>query len=146
MTKTSMVLFSETNSAFGAPILQRLLAAEDVELAAVVVREPGHLCDYYLDDPEQVDLAATAATPGSGCCVRERVNAPPVVAELRSLRPDYFVVANYQQILRDKPAGGADGGHRQLSPESACRGTRGWRRSTGWRPTMRPAAGSARSR
>lgn len=101
MTKTSIVLFSETNSAFGEPILQRLLAAEDVELAAVVVREPGRLCDYYLNDPVQVDLAATALAAGIEVLRPARVNAPPVIAELRKLRPDYFVVANYQQILRD---------------------------------------------
>jgi methionyl-tRNA formyltransferase len=101
MTKTSIVLFSETNSAFGEPILRRLLAAEDVELAAVVVREPGHLCDYYLNDPVQVDLAAIAEAAGVRVLRPARVNAPPVIAQLRALQPDFFVVANYQQILRD---------------------------------------------
>jgi methionyl-tRNA formyltransferase len=101
MTKTTMVLFSETNSAFGAPILRRLIAADEVDLAAVVVREPGHLCDYYLDDPVQVDLAEIAGAAGVRVLRPGRVNAPPVIAELRSLRPDYFVVANYQQILRE---------------------------------------------
>jgi methionyl-tRNA formyltransferase len=101
VTKTSIVLFSETNSAFGEPILQRLLAAEGIELAAVVVREPGHLCDYYLKDPVQVDLAATAEAAGVRVLRPARVNAPPVIAELRKLQPDYFVVANYQQILKD---------------------------------------------
>jgi len=77
---TTMVLFSETNSAFGAPILARLADHPQVQLAAVVVREPGHLCDYYLDEPDQVDLAQQASRQG-----------------VRVLRP-----ANYQQILREE--------------------------------------------
>ncbi len=96
---TTIVLFSETNSVFGAPILARLAAHPAVHLAAVVVREPGHLCDYYLDD-EPVDLATQAAKHGSRVLRPARVNEPSVVAQLRVLEPDFFIVANYQQILR----------------------------------------------
>ena len=99
---TTMVLFSETNSAFGAPILARLADHPQVQLAAVVVREPGHLCDYYLDEPDQVDLAQQASRQGVRVLRPTRVNDPSVVSVLRVLRPDFFIVANYQQILREE--------------------------------------------
>lgn len=58
---TRMVLFTETNSVFGSYFLTRLARHDDVILAAVVLREPGALCDYYLDEPEPLDLAKDAA-------------------------------------------------------------------------------------
>lgn len=99
---TSIVFFSETNFAFGAPILERLLAHPHIEVAGVVVRESGYLCDYYLNDVEQVDLAIQASRQNVLVLRPERVNDPSIIAKLREMEPDFFIVANYQQILRDE--------------------------------------------
>ena len=102
---TTMVLFSETNSVFGAPILSRLADHPQVELAAVVVREPGHLCDYYLDETDPVDLAQQAGRHGVRVLRPAKVNDQSVISQLRVLRPDFFIVSNYQQILREELLG-----------------------------------------
>lgn len=102
---TKFVLFSETNSVFGAPVLSRLADHPAVDLPAVVVREPGRLCDYYLGDADQVDLAMQADSHGIRVLRPAQVNDPAVVEQLRKLEPDFFIVANYQQILRDELLG-----------------------------------------
>ena len=96
-----MVLLSETNSKFGAPFLADLLAHPDVDVAAVVTRPPGTLCDYYLGEQDPVDLAEQATLAGTPVLRPHSINAPETVAALRDLAPDYLLIANYQQILRE---------------------------------------------
>lgn len=100
MTRSRVVMFSETNSKFGAPILMRLLADTETEVRAVVTRHPGHLCDYYVGEPYGVDLAQIARDAGVKTLQPNDVNSPDIVSQLRDAEPDYFIVANYQQILR----------------------------------------------
>ena len=96
---TRIVLLSEANSKFGAPVLQRLLDHPAIDLVAVVTRPPGVLCDYYVDEPNPVDLAELGAAAGVPVLRPADVNRPEVVKQIRGLRPDYFVIANYQQII-----------------------------------------------
>ncbi len=98
-TVTRIVLFTETNSVFGDYFLTRLASQEDVTLAAVVLREPGALCDYYLDEPDPVDLAEKAAHLRVPALRSARVNTQEFVTAVEDLAPDYFIVANYQLRL-----------------------------------------------
>ncbi len=100
MSDTRVVLFTETNSLFGAPLFRRLLEHPDVDLTGLVVREEGRLCDYYLDDDEQVDLAVEGAEHGIRVLRPRDLDSADVLAELRGLDPDFFLVGNYQKLLR----------------------------------------------
>jgi methionyl-tRNA formyltransferase len=95
-----VVLFSEINSKLGAPFLDLLAADPRVDLVAVVSSPPGRRCSYFVDDEEQVDLAARGRDLGVPVLRPVDVNAPDVVSALRLLRPDYFVVGNFQRILK----------------------------------------------
>lgn len=95
-------MFSEANSKFGAPILMRLLADSETEVRAVVTRHPGHLCDYYVGEPDAVDLARLARDAAVKVLQPADVNSPDIVSQLRDAEPDYLIVANYQQILRSE--------------------------------------------
>ena len=99
---TRVVLLSEVNSKFGAPILARLLANPQVTVAAVVTSPAGKLCDYYLDEPEPVDLAAMGAEAGVPVMRPPKVNRDTLIAQLAAQRPDYFIIGNYQQILGER--------------------------------------------
>lgn len=100
MTNIRVVFFTETNSLFGAPLFRRLVNHPEVDLVGLVVREPGKLCDYYFDDPEQVDLADEGLEHGVHVLRPHRLNSPEVITDLTRLSPDYFLVGNYQQVLR----------------------------------------------
>lgn len=100
MSDTRVVLFTETNSLFGAPLFRRLLEHPDVDLTGLVVREEGRLCDYYLDDDQQVDLAEEGERHGVPVLRPRDLESPDVLAELRALEPDFFLVGNYQKLLR----------------------------------------------
>ena len=98
---TKIVLFSAVNSKFGAPVLDRLLTDPQISVEALVTSPAGQLCDYYVHDPQQVDLAATARAAGV-CVMRPpKVNRDTVLVQLRQRRPDYFIIANYQQIFSE---------------------------------------------
>lgn len=96
---TRMVLFTETNSVFGSYFLTRLARHDDVILAAVVLREPGALCDYYLDEPEPLDLAKDAAELDVHTLRPAHINTDEFITAIGGLAPDYFIVANYQLRL-----------------------------------------------
>lgn len=96
---TRIVLFTETNSVFGDYFLTRLACHPEVTLAAVTLREPGVLCDYYLDEPDPVDLAEKATQLGVQVLRPSDVNTQEFVSIVEDLAPDYFVVANYQLRL-----------------------------------------------
>lgn len=97
-----VVLLSETNSKFGAPVLGRLLEDPGVDVVAVLTRPAGVLCDYYLDEPEPVDLARMGEAAGVPVLRPDNVNDPEVVLRLTALQPDYFIIANYQQIMGEQ--------------------------------------------
>ncbi|CAL9352637.1 Methionyl-tRNA formyltransferase [Streptomyces sp. enrichment culture] len=97
-----VVLFSEVNSKLGSPFLDLLAADPRVDLAALVTSRPGRLCSYFVDDPEQVDLARQAAGLGVRVLRPVKVNSPGTLEELRALEADYFIVGNYQQILGEE--------------------------------------------
>lgn len=96
-----VVLLSETNSKFGAPFLTALLAHPDVEVAGVLTRPPGTLCSYYIGEQDPVDLADQAGAAGVPVLRPRSVNDPETVAALTELAPDYLLIANFQQILRE---------------------------------------------
>jgi methionyl-tRNA formyltransferase len=96
-----VVLLSEANSKFGAPVLRRLLDDRDIEVVALVTRPAGVLCDYYVDEPHPVDLARMGDAAAIPVLRPGEVNAPDVVLRLQALHPDYFIIANYQQIMRE---------------------------------------------
>lgn len=95
-----IVLFSENNSKLGAPFLDLLAHSPDVDLAAVVTSPEGVHCSYFVDDTHQVDLHSAAEALGIPVHRPQRVNDPEMIATLRELRPDYFTVGNFQQILK----------------------------------------------
>ncbi|MFG3497070.1 methionyl-tRNA formyltransferase [Streptomyces sp. NPDC047928] len=97
-----VVLFSEVNSKLGSPFLDLLARHPQVELAGVVTSRPGRLCSYFVDDPDQVDLAAQAAALGVPVLRPAKVNSPDSLAGLGALDADYFIVGNYQQILKEE--------------------------------------------
>lgn len=118
-----IVLFSEVNSKFGSPILTRLLNYPDIDLVGLVTSPDGTLCDYYVDEPDPVDLAAIGETAGVVTLRPPKVNNSGVVTRLRRLRADYFVIGNYQQILGqdmlDVPAEGTINFHPSPLPRYA---------------------------
>lgn len=88
---------TETNSLYGHRFFERLLKDGHSELVAVVTRAPGILCDYYVDDPVRYDVAQTARDAGTRVLQPKDVNSSESVEEIRSLEPDYVIVANFQQ-------------------------------------------------
>ncbi|WP_282693299.1 formyltransferase family protein [Streptomyces sp. CC208A] len=97
-----VVLFSEVNSKLGSPFLSMLHGHPQVDLAAVVTSPQGKRCSYFTDDPEQVDLVTQGAALGVPVLRPASVNRPAFVDELEGYGADYFLVANFQQILRER--------------------------------------------
>jgi methionyl-tRNA formyltransferase len=91
------VLFSERNSPFGLGFLRYLSRSEMVDLIALVTRTDEVVCDYYVDDDYSVNLKDEALTIGIQVFQPPDVNASEGL--LRPLNADYFIIANYQQIL-----------------------------------------------
>ncbi|MGL5384407.1 MAG: methionyl-tRNA formyltransferase [Serratia sp. (in: enterobacteria)] len=97
--RLKIVLFSEVNSKLGSPFLRILSAHPMIELVAVVTSPQNSLCGYFLNDPLKVDIEVEARAMGLPVLRPERVSAAAVVVQLTELDPDYFIVANFQQIL-----------------------------------------------
>lgn len=118
-----IVLFSEVNSKFGAPILTRLLDYPGIDLVGLVTSPDGRLCDYYVDEPDPVDLAELARAAEVAVFRPMEVNRLTLVEQLRRLNPDFFAIGNYQQILRqwllDIPANGTVNFHPSPLPRYA---------------------------
>lgn len=95
-----VVLFSEVNSKLGSPFLWLLSRDPRVSLVGLVSSPEGRRCSYFVDDPEQVDLATQARQLGVPGFRPRNVNDPELLGELAKLAPDYFIVGNYQQILK----------------------------------------------
>jgi methionyl-tRNA formyltransferase len=96
----SAVLLSEVNSKFGAPILGDLIGHPNVEVVGLVTQPEGQLCTYYLGEPDPVDLSEQAVRAEVTVLRPSNVNDDQVLAALRRLDPDYLIIANFQQILR----------------------------------------------
>lgn len=99
---TRVALFTEVNSKYGLPFFEDLLIHRDIDLVAVVTSPEGKVCDYYVDEPDPVDIAERADWLGVPVLRPGRVNDPDVIATLRAAAPDYLIIANYQQIFRDE--------------------------------------------
>ncbi|ADI06289.1 methionyl-tRNA formyltransferase [Streptomyces bingchenggensis BCW-1] len=95
-----VVLFSEVNSKLGSPFLSILAEHPLVQLVGVVTSPPGKLCPYFIGEEDQVDLEKQASERGIPVFRAAKVNDPAVISELAALEPDYFLIGNYQQILR----------------------------------------------
>jgi methionyl-tRNA formyltransferase len=89
------VLFSEANSPFGETFLRLIHHHPLAELVAVVSREPGTICPDYPADA--VDVPGVARS----LCIPSLMPRIPgeAAAELRELKADYFIVANYQRVI-----------------------------------------------
>lgn len=95
-----VVLLSEVNSKFGAPFLSDLIGHPAIEVVGLVTQPVGQLCTYYVGEPDPVDLSEQAAQAGLAVLRPADVNDEEVLGALRRLDPDYLVIANFQQILR----------------------------------------------
>lgn len=102
MTQTMrVVLFSEVNSKFGMPFFEDLIIHSHVDVVAVVTSPEGWFCEYYVGEPDPVDIAERATWLGVPVVRPQRVNDPAVIATLRAGAPDYLIIANYQQIFHN---------------------------------------------
>lgn len=97
--KTKVVLFSEINSKLGSPFLRVLSAHPMIELMAVVTSPPNVLCSYFINDKCTVNIENEAQALGVPVLRPEKVCSEESIAKLSALEPDYFIVANFQQIL-----------------------------------------------
>lgn len=95
-----VVLFSEVNSKLGAPFLSILAEHPLVRLVGVVTSPIGKLCPYFLGEEDQVDLEKQAGERGVPVFRPVKVSDPELTGDLAALEPDYFLIGNYQQILR----------------------------------------------
>lgn len=102
MDRIRVVLFSEVNSKLGSPFLSMLHGHPQVDLVAVVTSPRGTRCSYFTEDPDQVDLVTQGAALGVPVLRPASVNNPAFIDELEQLDADYFVVGNFQQILRKR--------------------------------------------
>ncbi|MBT2479787.1 methionyl-tRNA formyltransferase [Streptomyces sp. ISL-94] len=102
MDRIRVVLFSEVNSKLGSPFLSMLHGHPQVDLAAVVTSPRGKRCSYFTEDSDQVDLVTQGAALGVPVLRPASVNNPAFIDELEQLDADYFVVGNFQQILRER--------------------------------------------
>ena len=94
---SSVVLFSERNSPFGLRFFEELMGRRDVRVAGIVTQPKDRLCPYYLGEANAVDMENAGAAFDIPIFAPRSVNV--IAAELTSLDADYYIVANYQQIL-----------------------------------------------
>lgn len=97
---TKVVLFTEVNSKLGSPFLRVLSAHPLIDLEAVVTSPEDALCSYFISDKTQVNVETEAKALGVTVKRPRRVSAPEVAESLAQLNPDYFIVANFQQLLK----------------------------------------------
>jgi methionyl-tRNA formyltransferase len=92
-----VVLFSEVNSPFGYDFLKELCRHKDIQVVGLVTQPDTKLCEYYLREPSMVNIKAEACARGIPVLQPEHVNT--VTSKLAAFDADYFIIANYQQIL-----------------------------------------------
>jgi methionyl-tRNA formyltransferase len=100
--RLKVVLFTEVNSKLGSPFLRVLSAHPLINLVAVVTSPENVLCPYFVNDERKVDVEVEANGLGIKVLRPPRVNAPEVLTELEGIKPDYFIVANFQQLLKQE--------------------------------------------
>ncbi|OUA94512.1 methionyl-tRNA formyltransferase [Bacillus anthracis] len=98
---TKVILFSEVNSKFGLPFLQELIQEPSISVEALVTSPEGKLCSYYIGEPDQVDLEKEAKDIGIPVLRPDKLNDPNTVELLKNYNADYFILANYQKILKE---------------------------------------------
>ncbi|MFB7121852.1 methionyl-tRNA formyltransferase [Bacillus tropicus] len=99
-TLTRVILFTEINSKFGLPFLERLVEDLNISVEALVTSPEGQLCSYYIREPFPVNLETKARKYGIPVLRPNNVNEPNTIQELKKHEPDYFIIANYQKILK----------------------------------------------
>lgn len=99
--KIRIVLFSEVNSKLGSPFLRILSAHPMVDLVGVVTSPPQSKCSYFIHDKCSVDIEDEAKSLQVPVFRPENVNSPAMEETLKGLEPDYFIVANFQQLIKE---------------------------------------------
>ncbi|MGJ0578940.1 methionyl-tRNA formyltransferase [Xenorhabdus bovienii] len=97
--KTKIVLFTEINSKLGSPFLRILSAHPMIELLMVITSPPNKECDYFINDRYSVNIEKEAISLGVTIKRPEKVNSPETIISIKEVNPDYFIVANFQQLL-----------------------------------------------
>ncbi|MCE7037853.1 MULTISPECIES: methionyl-tRNA formyltransferase [Bacillus cereus group] len=98
---TKVILFSEVNSKFGLPFLQELIQEPSISVEALVTSPEGKLCSYYIGEPDQVDLEKEAKDIGIPVLRPDKLNNSNTIELLKNYNADYFIIANYQKILKE---------------------------------------------
>ncbi|MDX5922270.1 MULTISPECIES: methionyl-tRNA formyltransferase [Bacillus cereus group] len=98
---TKVVLFSEVNSKFGLPFLEELIQEPSISVEALVTSPEGKLCSYYIGEPDQVDLEKEAKDIGIPVLRPDKLNDSNTIELLKNYNADYFIIANYQKILKE---------------------------------------------
>lgn len=97
-----IILFSEINSLFGSSFLQDLLLHPLVAIEGLVTSVDGQLCSYYLNESVQVNLKDEALKLNIPVFQPQKINEEVIQGILKSLDADYFLIANYQKILKQR--------------------------------------------
>ena len=92
-----IVLFSEINSPFGYNFLMELTRHQTLQIVGVVTQPDTKLCEYYQAEPAPVNIKS--ATRSRGIPVLQPDNVNQAAQRLASFEADFFIIANYQQIL-----------------------------------------------
>ncbi|CAH2801047.1 MAG: Methionyl-tRNA formyltransferase related protein [uncultured Caballeronia sp.] len=100
--RLKVVLFTEVNSKLGSPFLRVLSAHPLIDLVAVVTSPNEVVCNYFVNDEKQVDVETESQALGIDVLRPRRVGDPEVAGALKRMEPDYFIVANFQQLLRSE--------------------------------------------
>ena len=95
--RLKIILFSEINSPFGYDFLIELSRHDSVQIVGLVTQPDDRRCEYYQEEPDAVNIKAEASERGIPVLQPERVNE--AASSLALFDADYFIVANYQQIL-----------------------------------------------
>ncbi|MBD2798898.1 formyl transferase [Xenorhabdus sp. M] len=99
LKKTKIVLFTEINSKLGSPFLRILSAHPMIELLMVVTSPPNKKCDYFINDKYPVNIEEEAISLGIKIKRPEKVSSLETITSIKEANPDYFIVANFQQLL-----------------------------------------------
>src|SRR5215831_14994580 len=92
-----IVLFSEINSPFGYNFLMELTRHQPLQVVGVVTQPDAKLCEYYQAAPTSVNIKAAARSHGIPVLQPKDVNQ--AARRLALFEADFFIIANYQQIL-----------------------------------------------
>lgn len=97
--KIRVVLFTEINSKLGAPFLRVLSAHPMVNLVTVITSPVDAVCDYFVHDKCVVNVETESLAMGIPVLRPKKIRSEETINALRALDTDYFIVANFQQLL-----------------------------------------------